>query len=39
MLSGNSAFINSDTQSAEVTWEELQSNDWDPNSDWISAPN
>ncbi|UPR32807.1 YaeQ family protein [Vibrio crassostreae] len=27
MLSGNSAFVNSDTQSAEVTWEELQSND------------
>lgn len=39
MLSGNSAFVNSDTQSAEVTWEELQSNDWDPNSDWTSAPN
>jgi uncharacterized protein YaeQ len=27
MLTGNSAFINSDTQSAEVTWEELQSNE------------
>ena len=27
MLTGNSAFVNSDTQSAEVTWEELQSND------------
>jgi len=27
MLSGNTAFVNSDTQSAEISWEELQSND------------
>ncbi|MDK9759719.1 YaeQ family protein, partial [Vibrio sp. D173a] len=27
MLTGNSAFVNSDTKSAEVTWEELQSNE------------
>ncbi|WP_394251480.1 YaeQ family protein [Vibrio profundi] len=27
MLTGNSAFVNSDTQSCEITWEELQEND------------
>ena len=39
MLSGNSAFVNSDTQSAEVTWEELQSNDWASNTEEFANSN